>query len=258
LEPVTEQTEPVVLLPQCKTCGYALNAQSRFCPGCGTLQQEVTEAIPHHAFEYSSKILIAFYLVQLVVCLTVNKVDAFADYRNMVWAELFLAVWTLLFAAANWRAIVPLYSFKNVRIPLLLLCAAGAIVFSLGVNFATEWLNLEIFGQRMSYYAIYQDLEYSVPIFFLSIAVYPALFEELGFRGVMYNYVDAVAGSTNAIVISSMAFAIIHVSLLSLIWIVPFALAAAYFRYRYQTLWYGMVIHLFFNGTACVTELLSV
>lgn len=256
MEPVIEEIEQVVM-PQCKTCGHVLNTQSRFCPGCGAMQQEVTEAIPHHAFERSSKILIVFYLVYLIVCLTVDKVDAFSEYKNLFWVEIFLAAWTVVFAAANWSSIVSLYSIKNVRLSLLLLCAVGAVVSSLMVSFATEWFNLEIFGKRMSYYGVYQNLEHGVPIFFVSIALYPALFEELGFRGVIYNYIDSVAGSTNAIFISSMAFAIIHVSVISLVWMVPFALVAGYLRCRFETLWYGMVIHFFFNGTVCVTELLA-
>jgi membrane protease YdiL (CAAX protease family) len=241
---------------KCTTCGYE-GVNHRFCTHCGTIQQEVAEAIPEQTFHSHAKILITFYLVYLLTCLVVENTDAFKEYNNLVWIEVFLAVWTLIFAYANWSEIRPLYSLKNVRIPQLLLCAGGGVIFSLIVGAGSTWLNLELFGKRLNYYGIYEHLEYSVPVFIFSLAIYPAIFEELGFRGVVYNYVDSVAGANNAIYISSMAFAIMHVSLISLVWLVPFALVAGYLRYHYKTLWYGMTLHLFFNGTVCVSELLK-
>jgi membrane protease YdiL (CAAX protease family) len=256
LESIDTENIPASLFV-CRECGDAMAVQSKFCTHCGAIQQDVVEVIPEHTFQRHAKILSIFYLVYLITCLITANVDAFKDYGNLVWMEIFLAVWTLIFAYENRYELAPLYSIRKVRLPILFICAIGAIVFSLIVSTSINWLNFEIYGKRLSYYGIYENLEHSVPIFFMSVAVYPAIFEELGFRGVIYNYVDAVAGPVNAIFISSMAFAIIHVSIISLIWLVPFALIAGYLRRHYNTLWYGIILHLFFNGTVCVTELMK-
>lgn len=253
MEQVTEQIQATG--PVCINCGTQLSDGSRFCQECGTMQQAAKVSVAEHAFEPTAKILAVFYLVDLVTCLTVGHVDYFRDYRHMVWAELFLAVWALLFAGITIRRMLPLYSFTNVKLTLLALCAVGAVVFSLVVNVTSDWINLQVFDKQVNYYPTYMGLQHSTFFFFMSLALYPAIFEEMAFRGVIYNYVEDVAGGFNAVVISAAAFAIIHVSVISLVWIVPFGLLAGYLRRRYHTLWYGMVLHFFFNATVCVSEL---
>ncbi|HLP21225.1 MAG TPA: CPBP family intramembrane glutamic endopeptidase [Chitinophagales bacterium] len=240
---------------RCTACNQPLSPQSRFCPGCGSLLQPLAQSISDYSFNGTAKLLVVFYMVQLILCLLVSALDVFNDYRNVFWVEMFLAFWTLVFAFANAKDIVPLYKVTNINLPVLGLCAVGAVLFSIVIGFVVDWFNLEILGKQFSYFQLYKDLKYSRIFFVLSIAVYPAIFEELAFRGVVYNYVNSVSGSFNAIVISSMTFAIIHVSIVSLVWLIPFALVIGYLRYRYNTLWYGMVIHFLFNGVTCLTEL---
>jgi membrane protease YdiL (CAAX protease family) len=255
LEPVIEIEQQPQNKPACSTCGVELGTGSRFCSNCGAIQKEIREEIPEHIFELNARYLVVFYLVQLLTCLAVSAFDIFNDYRNLVWVEVFLAVFTLVFAGVNFRNILPLYSFRNLKVPLLLLCAACAIVASAIVHYAVSWVNLTVFHKTLSYYPLYEPLQHGELVLFLSVAVYPALFEELEFRGIVYNYTEQAAGPTTAIWISSMAFAIIHVNVLSLLWIVPFALVVGWLRNKYQTLWYDMIIHLCFNGTICVFEL---
>jgi len=84
----------------------------------------------------------------------------------------------------------------------------------------------------------------------------PALFEELGYRGYMLQTLLKVAEPDQAIYISAFLFAIIHMSFISLFWLIPFALFLGFVRIKEGTLWYGILIHFCFNLTACMFELL--
>ncbi len=254
MEPVEEPVE--VVLPVCVTCGGNLSVSGRFCPHCGALQAPVA-VVGEDLFEHNARVLALFYFVILIVCLAVAKIDAFADYTNLVFVEGFIAIWTLVFAFTRIKEMISLYSLKNLKPLLLLACAGGAMVASIIVSTATNWFNLHVFDKELDYWSTYENLEYAVPVFFASVAFYPAIIEELGFRGVFYSYMNEVSGRRNAIILSSVAFGILHVSLVALIWLVPFALVAAYLRFRYNTLWYGMVMHFCFNATVCILELLG-
>ena len=73
------------------------------------------------------------------------------------------------------------------------------------------------------------------------------VFEELAFRGYLYNQLRKVTSDKNTIIATAFLFALIHFSFLSLIWIFPFGLLLGYFRKKYNTLWLGMIIHFIHN-----------
>jgi membrane protease YdiL (CAAX protease family) len=82
----------------------------------------------------------------------------------------------------------------------------------------------------------------------------PALFEELAYRGFVLGKLLLVVDKKQAIFISAFIFAIMHMSVLSLFWLVPFALPLAYVRIKENTVWYGIFIHFSFNCTACILD----
>jgi len=84
----------------------------------------------------------------------------------------------------------------------------------------------------------------------------PALFEELGYRGYLLQTLLKVADKEQAIYISAFLFAIIHMSFISLFWLIPFALFLGFVRTKENTLWYGVSIHFCFNLTACLFDFL--
>ena len=252
MEPVKEEN---ILL--CIHCNSSLQPADKFCANCGKLTAEIREPLPSHVFDSRAKILSLFYLVDLGACLLASNLDYFNEYSHLVWVEVFMAVWTIGFAAMNWKELSPLYSLRNINPGIVLAVTAGAIVFSLFVSFTVNWLNTSIYDATYSFYTPFIDYPFPKLIMYLSIAVYPAIFEELGYRGVVFHYIKSTTGRRNAIIISSMAFAIIHISVLSFYWLIPFALALGYLRNKYNTLWYGMILHFVFNATACTLDILN-
>ena len=73
----------------------------------------------------------------------------------------------------------------------------------------------------------------------LFVAIMPALFEELGFRGFLLQKLLQVVDKKQAIFISGFLFAIMHTSFISLFWLIPFGLLLAYIRIKENTIWYA-------------------
>jgi membrane protease YdiL (CAAX protease family) len=79
------------------------------------------------------------------------------------------------------------------------------------------------------------------------IAVLPPLMEELAFRGVIYTGLTKTLGVSESFVISSFAFALLHLSLPALITHLPLGLYFCYLRYRSGSLWPAMFAHFLHN-----------
>ena len=82
---------------------------------------------------------------------------------------------------------------------------------------------------------------------FLFIAITPPVFEELAYRGFLFNQLEKVTSPQTTIILTAFIFALVHFSIISLLWIFPFGLLLGYLRYKYNTLWLGIVIHFIHN-----------
>jgi membrane protease YdiL (CAAX protease family) len=130
-----------------------------------------------------------------------------------------------------------------------------AVCASLLVNLASGWINRSLFSQDISYYLFFSTNRHSTFVFVLFVAVIPALFEELAYRGYLLPTLLKAIDRQQAIFVTSFLFAIIHLSFLSLFWLIPFALLLGYVSVKENTMWYGVAIHFAFNLTACMFEL---
>jgi membrane protease YdiL (CAAX protease family) len=83
---------------------------------------------------------------------------------------------------------------------------------------------------------------------FLLYAAAPALFEELGFRGVMFGLLRRSLDAREAILLSAIAFGILHLSVPMLITHVPLGLYLGWLRHRSGSLYPSMVAHFLHNG----------
>ena len=92
-------------------------------------------------------------------------------------------------------------------------------------------------------------------LYFLTIAVFPPLFEEFAFRGVMLSTLRK-HGDGFALVVSSVAFALMHASISAM----PFALicgfAMGYVYLRTENLWLCVFIHFINNANATIPGIL--
>ena len=196
-----------------------------------------------------------FYSFDIVVCC----MALFEAFRSLSWLIIFdvsMAFTAVAFFAYNWNENKEILKWKSFSFLKIAAYGGIAVTASLVVNYTVDWLNLTVYSKEVSYYNFFEQYHYGKFLLILFTAVFPALFEELGYRGYLLQTLSKVSDNQQAIYISSFLFAIIHLSFLSLFWLIPFALFLGHTRVRENTIWYGVFFHFCFNLTACLIEIL--
>jgi membrane protease YdiL (CAAX protease family) len=166
-----------------------------------------------------------------------------------------LAVITLGFVGLNWAGIKPVLKFRNFSWVTLWGVVVLSAASSFLVSFAVKELNGTFFHSDVNYYDPYRSYTFPTFVMIYSIAIMPAVFEELAFRGIMYNYCANFLDERLVVAVTAFLFAVMHLSIVSLVWLIPFGFFIANLRRKYNTLWYGIVFHFVFNLVACIFDL---
>jgi membrane protease YdiL (CAAX protease family) len=244
-------------LPHCGNCNLPVHEGSRFCNHCGHVITAVYEGSTEERW-VAIKQTALFFAIHAVACCVFSFVDYFKGFSWSIVFDAFLAIVAVIFFAINWSKLKSVLEWHNFSISRLLGYCGIAIVGSLIVSFVVGWMNRSLFSTDFSYYEFYASHRHSIALAIFFVAVMPALFEELGYRGFLLGKLMLVTDTRQAIFISSFVFAIMHRSVISLFWLIPFALLLAHIRTKENTLWYGICMHFCFNFTAVMLEIISV
>ena len=238
----------------CETCAREISADARSCRHCGAAQTDEAEAIQEIETRKWLKLVGVFYAIDLIICTVVNFVPYFRNFTWVVITDVVLAILTIFFLALIFKDVKHLFRWKGFTIPKLLVYTITAIMFAVIINLSVRWLNKNVFDDDVFFYFAFGHLAYPKLAMIVIIALLPAVFEELAYRGVILQGLLNVLDEKQAIFISAFLFAVIHMSFISFFWIIPFAIWLGNIRYKEQTIWYGIVIHFCFNATACMLE----
>ena len=200
-------------------------------------------------------VLSSLYGTDLLVCTIVYRTPQFRSLFWSVSTEIFLGLLAILFVALLYRDLRSLFSWKNFSFLKAAVYSGAAVLLAVVVNVVIKWVNFKLFHQDVHFYQSFIYLRYPKLAMILRIVLLPAVFEEIAYRGVILESLFRLADRRRAIMIGAFLFAIIHMSFISFFWLVPFAIWLGNVRSREGTLWYGVLIHLFFNLTACLFEL---
>ncbi|HEV7231415.1 MAG TPA: CPBP family intramembrane glutamic endopeptidase [Bacteroidia bacterium] len=231
----------------CKTCGRQIRQGVRFCSHCGTAAPN-EEHEEYVAGTNSLRTLLWLYgsLLVFIVFIRLLKFVSGAGWNFMV--DILFSLIIFRFALRNRNELRPLLSFKNISVLKVLITIGVSVIFAGLVLLFSGWLKQTIFHSGVfSEEYLFDDTAYPLLFSILSIAVQPAIFEEIGFRGLIYDQLNKAGGPQAALLVSSFMFAILHLSIISLLWLVPIGLALGWMRQRYNTLWYGMIAHFCYN-----------
>jgi membrane protease YdiL (CAAX protease family) len=88
----------------------------------------------------------------------------------------------------------------------------------------------------------------------LSFVVVPAIFEELAFRGVMFGLLRRSLEAREAIILTAVAFGLLHLSVPTLITHVPMGLYFGWLRHRSGSLYPSVLAHALHNGLVVAAE----
>jgi uncharacterized protein len=203
-------------------------------------------------------VVCAFYAIEFIVCAVFTFTDYFDTVNWLLIIDGVMAATALGFTAIAWKQVKESLRWPNIAVLKLLGYSSCAVVFSLFVHLTVGWLNESIFGSDNSYYIFFSGMRYPLLGMLLTIAVQPAIFEELAYRGFLFSGIKQLTDEKQSLFIASFAFALIHFSFLSFFWLLPFAIWLGYIRIKENTIWYGVVIHFVFNATSVLCEYYNV
>ena len=238
----------------CPHCIQLIAVDASVCPRCGFVQDDGESLREEKQRARWLKVVTLFYAADLVVCTIVNFNSHFYGLSWLFITESVLAALALIFTWIVWKEIKTLFQWKSFTLPKALVYGISAIVFGIAVNVIVKWLNNTIFDQDVYYYRSFRHLTYPKFSMIMLIAILPAIFEELAYRGVILQGLFKLADKKQAIFVAAFLFAIIHMSFISFFWLLPFAIWLGNVRLKENTIWYGVLIHFLFNLTACVFE----
>ncbi|MEM7187642.1 MAG: CPBP family glutamic-type intramembrane protease [Bacteroidota bacterium] len=228
----------------CPHCKKIVDSQDAFCGFCGKkigLIQEKKE-------NSSLQLVIIFYLTFLVFAIVSFAIlDESASLGTEIAIEAVFILLTLLFCLFDIKPILALYNWKQVNWKNLLFSLGFPVFTAITVYFSVGWLNDLIFYESTNVFYEYEDYNNTVFWVIVFYAIIPPIFEELAFRGFLFNQLRTFASVPVTILATAFIFALVHFSYVSLLWIFPFGLVLGYIRHKYNTLWLGMMIHFVHN-----------
>lgn len=238
----------------CVKCSAPHIEKVKFCPSCGEIQL-MDESTPY-IWKYLLPVFIYYGLV-----LSLLAVLAFSDFEVLegaVIADIAFSGITLVFASIHFSSLKKSLSFKGFNFLLAALVTLVSFLFAVTVFVLLLWLKdkLHISDHGIAVYESLGNYSYPLLLTLLTMAVQPALFEEIAFRGFIFNNLLRMSSPFQTIIITSFMFGIIHLSPISLIWMIPLALFYAYLRQRTSMIWYGVLAHFIHNSTVVLLELL--
>jgi membrane protease YdiL (CAAX protease family) len=234
---------------QCPRCSGVIADTDRFCGHCGKEILAVLEGRPleHDVLKTLTPTLV-YYFVTLVLLATYKLTDVFPQgFEGMAIISGIDIFFVIIFSAFYFRELKPLFSLKGLSMSVLSLTIAGATIAAILVTGLASIIQVSI--QDDVFYSTYLFEDTSNPFLWavLFICVQPAIFEEVTFRGFLYTNLQTVTSARSAIYITAFIFGIIHLAVISMLWLVPLGLIFAFMRMKYHTLWYGVVGHFVYN-----------
>lgn len=163
-----------------------------------------------------------------------------------------------LLRAMRLSAEIPLGGVYHPRNAALLVLAAIACCF-IG-DIGASWLSVVLDSFGLEFYSMQVPVEAvdlspgMIILLLLRSAVFPALFEEFAYRGVVMQTLRRY-GDRFAIVVSAFLFGMMHGNMLQVPFAFAIGLVLGYCTTVTGSLWIGIAIHFFNNFFACMQQI---
>jgi membrane protease YdiL (CAAX protease family) len=239
--------------PSCKNCGSLFLDESIFCKKCGSKRIELIreERAKDESYRFNLK-QFSSYSILVLVLLSLAAITNDTFVWDILWTLIFACV-SVVYAFKD-RETFSLVFPKELQLKPLIYIIIITIFSGILIHFLVSVININIFSEEYSLLYDEEDTSFPLLVSLISVAIFPAIFEELAFRGFLFNNLTYLSGSKGAIFGTAFLFTIVHFSILSFFWLFPFGLLLGYIRSRHSTLIYGMIGHFVHNSTIIIIE----
>ncbi|MGN6626969.1 MAG: lysostaphin resistance A-like protein, partial [Tepidisphaeraceae bacterium] len=255
--------EPVQLIHFCRLCGSPWDSGLNQCPRCVQTPSATTTPRPKAQADGDSRDVMSaiglyFALLSISLATMIWIVATWATHsdhsllRVETWESVAMSLLVLGWAIAKRDLLrdafrIPGMGWMLAAVPLGM---ATFLMAHLLLHTLHRVLGLQLLDMTREY----QPLPHGMLWALLSICVQPALFEELGFRGVILPSLNRVLTTTEAITVTALLFGILHLTVLSLPHLVALGWIAGWLRCRSGSLYPAMILHFTHNLLVVLVE----
>ena len=255
---MTETADPLALPPRpvfCRRCGMAVDATSSECP-CLTALPALPMAVADDRPTLRAAMSLYFSLLTLSgVAIIYARVNGprVAGVEFDIGLSVVFALVVLPWALASARPIARLLTPRGPIAWYGLALIAPLVTFTVAT--ATLWLfNVTVSLPILDETADYRREGFGFGWVVFSTCVIPGIFEEIAFRGVIFDGLARHLTTVEAVLVSAAMFGILHLSILSLPHLLLIGLVLGVLRVKTGGLLAGMATHFLHNLLVCSTD----
>jgi uncharacterized protein len=236
----------------CTQCGRLMVDPLQPCPSC-TIKISPASQGKKEASDLRSSFLLYFLLLgaNLVVGLLMYF-DILSELQGTILSSACIASLPVLWAIRRYRFLLIFAHTGNWK--WYGVAAVGAI-FTFGFAHANVYLMVDLFGaEKIGISAPFQETGSPWITAFLIICIFPAVFEELAFRGILFHTLGNVLKDRDTIVVTAFLFMLLHLTFLGFPYLFLLGLFLGFLRIQSQSLYPCMLLHFLHNTMALLTE----
>ena len=235
----------------CQNCQTKNIKTYSFCNKCGS-KLNIEPLDNYHISVTKTKI---FFFILLGFIALLHFLEFNSTYITSIITDLIFAFIVVIFSVINFKNIKDILIPKITNYKLLVILSLSLCILAFFVTYFSNFLNESVFNtNNSSYYEHYKDSPFPLLLCIISIGLVPALFEEIAFRGILFNELKNIMPVNATIIITTFLFTVLHFSFISFLWIFPIGFLFGYLRSKYNSLIYGIVGHFVYNSSIVLIE----
>jgi membrane protease YdiL (CAAX protease family) len=244
----------------CTYCGSAVHAEFYFCTVCSAPYQQPEAVLPavrpvmvteaqKIALEAPHVMPLFWVYFAVVIGASVIAGSAFGKGRpdlQLMFETGAIALTTAFFAAYHWRTLVdqlkvPGFNSKYAWI------AMGLLLVSLGANYAWHKGITYLLPESKSSTPLLRELPLSWVALVAIFCIFPAITEEIAFRGLVQHWLSSAIKPFRALLIASALFMALHFSVVSAPYLFAVGMLLGWAKQKTGSLYPSIVIHFLHN-----------
>lgn len=237
---------------KCPNCSNDNQGNALYCTDCGYQIRGERIDYEDKNKKYFIQTLILF-LCLIIILVTSNFIEISLLKHDFVFTGL-LGLIVILFGLLNIKSFLTIFRF-SIHYKLIIFLLLGAPILAIIISYFSRFIS-HLLGINTLLYSAYYNSISSNGMFYciLYVSIFPGIIEELLFRGILFNHLKRLTSLKSTIIITSVTFAFLHFSFISIIWLSLIGLILGYLRARYRTIWYGIFFHAFYNLCIIILE----
>jgi membrane protease YdiL (CAAX protease family) len=239
----------------CTKCKSENLKSANFCNKCGYYFDKNALKTDYNK---DTLFVLYFFIFQLIYLIFINLIDKYDDLISVTFTEFAFAIIILCFAGIDYTNFKSSIRPKKLKLKPLIFILFSYPIFGVLVHYFSTFLNRYLLKSNFdSSTIIFNDSVSPLLISIIFVSIFPAIFEELAFRGFVFNRLFRITKLKTTILISSILFTLLHLSIFSTLWIFPLGITFGYLRAKYRTIWYGVIAHFIYNSTIVLIDYLN-